>query len=483
MSYSIVTFILLFVVALSSSLKNIELNDDENVYIRLYPKFAQLFRPRMIKSDLAKSTLRDVEQYKFSFNENEFSNIAKDTLTILFTNITDRMIVRHRSPNFEKVGTQYIYRRDSKETEGIQIELANVEDRLFREVQRPTRYFYLTSFDNLEYTSKMPIMPYYEVTFTCNKTLTKDQNLPSPLLSYIDNSFSWIPRYIIELRSLDMFPESILSGYADIYNNGYQTVTIGGLEFVSGDIKLNADSNDFINYAPIYSYQSYKSSSEKEVTFTPFMNKEASGSYVYQIFTKSAFILPPHSIKTIEFAKKNITVQRFHYYASIFEPINSRGKLLSAYNITSYDSFIPSGPVSLHLEGRFLGQTKLPDLAIGETYSVIFGYDADVSYHRKVTVSESNQKNKPVIYHVEYTFKNTATAMDTTVEFVESLGSLKYFEIKNISSIDGKTESSHIIRHGTDLKATFVLPHNNSKFTIHYDILVYKSRPIIDRRH
>ena len=210
------------------------------------------------------------------------------------------------------------------------------------------------------------------------------------------------------------------------------------------------------------------------------MDKEASGTYVYETSVPSPFSLAPHSTRSVQFFQANVTVEPFHYYSAEFSPINGRGKLLNAYNITSHQTFIPNGRLSLHQEGRFLGQTKLPDLAIGETYTMVLGHDADVSYQRQVSMLEGDENSETMTYEVEYTFQNDAATTDARIDFVESFGSHKYFEVKNISQSSKLLQGADLMSYGTDLRGRLIVPRLPGRQTIRYQVVIFKVKPIMN---
>jgi hypothetical protein len=182
---------------------------------------------------------RTIELYQFFFSQREYLRILEESLTMLHTNIIERTITYHPMPNFEVNGSRYFYRRDPTQMDAVEIELVHSEDRLFREVRQPNRYFYLSSFADLEYSNQVPVMPYYEVTFICNSSFPKDSQIYSPLLSYVDKSFQYTPRYFLDLTAFDGSKQFELHAYADIRNNGEQTIVIKGAEVISGKIFFN----------------------------------------------------------------------------------------------------------------------------------------------------------------------------------------------------------------------------------------------------
>jgi hypothetical protein len=232
MSYSIIAAILLATITLSSSISYS--TNEQNVLVRFYSDFAQLYRSATLKSYVDEG--RTTELYQFFFTEREYSRMSEESLTMLYTNVIERTVTYHPFPNFEVVGTRYFYRRDPKQDSTVEIELINPEDRLFREVQQPNRYFYLSSTENLEYPSQIPVMPYYEVSFICNSSFPKDSQTQSPLLSYLDKSFQYTPRYLLDIASFGSGRQSEMYAYADIRNTGEQPIVMKGAELIAGKI-------------------------------------------------------------------------------------------------------------------------------------------------------------------------------------------------------------------------------------------------------
>jgi hypothetical protein len=387
-------------------------------------------------------------------------------------------------PNFEIVGSRYFYRRDPKQNFSVEIELINPQDRLFREVQQPNRYFYLLSFDNLEYSNQIPVMPYYEVTFICNTTFPTNTQAQLPLLSYIDKSFQYTPRYVLDLPLMGTNKQSEMYAYADIFNNGDQSIVIKGAELIAGKI--------FLLLFFVFSY--FLSLGDISLNPRPFgyfrtglsdilsyqFGEQTSGTYVYQLSLPSSMILPPNSIKSVSFFQPNITIDSFCYYSSVFSPVNASGKLLNAYNLTSFNNFLPNGRLFLREQGRFLGQIDLPDLSMEETYTMLFGFDVDVLYRRQVEIIEGDENSDSITYYVEYVFENFKTLYDVRVYFTESFSLFKYFQIKNISTSNDNKNFPDLISYGTDLRGYILLPRQNIPKIISYNIVTYKFQPIVN---
>lgn len=228
----LVTFFL--TVALGVSAFGIRFNDETNVLARFYSDFGQVyFRPSSMRAEphgLTNDT--SVEYYEFFFTVKEFSQLREQSLTMLNTHVLERTVTYHPMPNFEVEGARYLYRRDPKQNESIEIELVDRFSRLFREVNQSNRYFYLSSIDELQYVDRMPSLPYYEVVFKCNGSSKDESSLP--VLSYIDQTFKWSPRYSLDLPTFATKKESTMLAYADIRQEGERTVVIKALELIAG---------------------------------------------------------------------------------------------------------------------------------------------------------------------------------------------------------------------------------------------------------
>jgi len=477
MSYSIIAAILLATIAVSSSISFT--SNERNVLTRFYPNFGQIYRPATFKSyaDEEKTTVL----YQFLFTEKEYTQIAEESLTMLNTNIIERTITYHSTPNFEVVGSRYFYRRDPKLDNTVEIELVNSDDRLFREVRQPNRYFYLSSFDALEYPNQIPIMPYYEVSFICNSTFPKNPETQSPLLSYLDKSFQYSPRYLLDMPLFGTSNQSEMYAYADIRNYGEQPIVMKGAELIAGSISLNPSSLEIFRTSFSYPYAATPVSVYKsESSYARPLGELATGTYVYQLSLPTPVTLPANSIKSVRFFQTNVTVEPFAYYSSTFSPVNSNGKLSKAYNLTSSSNFLPSGRLLVSEQGRFVGQMTLPTLSIGETYTMVFGVDADISYRRQVRIVEGDENSDSIKYYVEYVFENSKVSRDVRAYFTESFSLFKYYQIKNISTSTDAEKIPDLVSYGTDLRGFIYLPQQNGQKTISFNLIIYKVKPTIN---
>jgi len=216
--------------------------------------------------------------------------------------------------------------------------------------------------------------------------------------------------------------------------------------------------------------------------YTEQLGEQASGVYVYQLKTPSTTItLPPRSTTSIDFFEPQITVDSFLSYSSIFTTFNTKGKLAKTYNITSVDAYVPTGRLVMLEQGRFIGEVDLPDLTIGEIYTVQFSYDADVSYRRRVNMLQGDEDSESVVYGVEIMFENRKPLRDIPIDFTESYSAYKYYEVNNISTTVGDNNEKvvDLVLYGTDLRGHFMLKRQGGQKFIRYEVTVHKTKPLV----
>jgi len=264
--------------------------------------------------------------------------------------------------------------------------------------------------------------------------------------------------------------------YADIHNNGEQSLVIKGAELIAGDVVLNSKSFEYL-HTDLSHVDVRLSTHLTDPSLTHSLGEQASGVYVYQLSIPTSITLPARSTKSIQFFQTNVTVEPFVYYSSIFLPVNTHGKLLNAYNLTSFNNFIPNGRLLLREQGRFVGQIDLPDLTIDETFTMILGYDADISYRRQVKILEGDENSDSITYYVEYTFENSKVSRDVRLYFIESFSPFKYFQIKNISTFNDKKNVPDLVLYGTDLRGYMFIPRQGGQKMISYNLIMYNYKP------
>jgi len=319
-------------------------------------------------------------------------------------------------------------------------------------------------------------MPYYEVTFICNSSYPKDNQARPPILSYISANFQYRYRYLLDWPLFGTGKQSQMYAYADIRNIGEQSFVIQEAELVLGDASLHPTSAEHL-HTGLSNFGIHLSEHTTHPNLTHPFGEHGSGAYVHKLPILSSITLPPHSSKLLKDFEPNVTIEPFCYYISVFHPKDSNGTLLNACNLTSFNEFIPNGRLLLREQGRYVGQIHLPDLSFGETYTMIFGYDSDVTYHRKVTIIEGDETSDSIIYYVEYVFENSNSTHDVPISFIESFSAYKYYHIKSISTSNDTPYSPDLTFHGTDLRGYIVVPCQGGRKMISYNLIVYRYKP------
>jgi len=476
MNLTIFTILTITVVALAHG-QNPSSDSVRPILLRLFPEFGTVYRP--IKGSMMEDRRfgKDFpfDYYNMTISAAEYSQISEESLSMINAKVFKREIIFHPEPNFEVAGSRYFYRRDPKQDEPVEIELVSPQDRLFREVLEPKRLFYLTSFENIQYTRKNPMLPYYEVTFTCEHETLKKIDEEDPAITYHDRSLGWTTRYLLNMPMFGVSTSVQLLAFADIRNRADVSFQIKHLVLAAGDVRLLSKS-DRTPRSSVMKFSSMASADSRSAPMSmsfPSLSvgEQASGIYFYDIKSLFDTILQPQSVQSVPLITANMTVKSFVIYSSSFSTTNDQGKLIRSYNISSSEAFLPAGRWLLQERGQFLGEFDLEALARSEIYTMKFGVDPDIRYQRKVSLVERNDQNETITYNVEYSFFNAKESRDITVEFHESFAYQKYFEMKSFSS----QIPLHLF--GSELRGEFVLPHSHVELSFSYQVIIYENNP------
>jgi len=277
-------------------------------------------------------------------------------------------------------------------------------------------------------------------------------------------------------------PEMI--AYADIENNGEKSIIIQRAELNAGDVKLTDKTTTFVRVEQAYgsAFTTSGYSSMTAARFVESLGEQASGTFVYQLNTPSALTLSPRSTTSINFFEPHVSVDAFLCYSAPFSTFNTKGKLAKAYNVTSLDSYVPSGRLMLREQGRFMGELTLPNLAVGETYKMLFGYDAEVFYRRQVNIVKGDEDSETIVYGIQIMFENHKLSRDILVDFTESFQHYKYFEVNNISTGMGSDKLVDLVLYGTDLQGRMMLKRQGGQKLIKFEVTIYKDKPTATMR-
>jgi hypothetical protein len=206
------------------------------------------------------------------------------------------------------------------------------------------------------------------------------------------------------------------------------------------------------------------------------MREQPSSACVFDLDLTTDMILPPRSVKSFAYINDIVHVQSFLVYSSVFSSLNRKGKLIVAYNLTSANTFFPKGRLILREQGRLIGETNTPDMKHGETYTMLFGYDAKIDYCRHVTIVPNVDNTTSMTYNVQYMFDNNKSLKNIQLDFTESFSAYPYFEIKNISRSIKDEHMFDLRVFGNDLRGqvTIVPEHKETLFS--YDVTIFTSK-------
>lgn len=206
------------------------------VLLRLFPEFAHVYRPALAKpiKSYDSNGIPSIEIYNITFSASEYAQISEESLGMINAKVLSRTIVANLRPNFQIVGSRYLYRRDPKQDQAVEIELIDPRERLFREVEGANRYFYLHNEADLIYLSEKPVSPYYEVNFECQRQSWKRSDELAPSFTYHDRSLAWSARYILDVPIFGAIRNVSLSAFADIRNRGLYPLQVKNIELIAG---------------------------------------------------------------------------------------------------------------------------------------------------------------------------------------------------------------------------------------------------------
>jgi hypothetical protein len=101
------------------------------------------------------------------------------------------------------------------------------------------------------------------------------------------------------------------------------------------------------------------------------------GLYLYAI--DRPFVLLPKSTFGLPFLNASIEISKCVALTLPFTSHTQIRKLQRKYHIESIDKFLPGGPLTIREQGRLVGVTTLPDMAVSDKHSLSSGQDPDVS--------------------------------------------------------------------------------------------------------
>ena len=216
---------------------------------------------------------------------------------------------------------------------------------------------------------------------------------------------TWSPQYYLNILSEDC--QHTFEGFADINNQTKQEFKINRTELISGDAFLGIRQNtkygvrnrrcasessmmmdeedqeedtmaDLVDRSTMRTIDSLPEFAGKTYVDAFFPMLYFIGLYFYSI--SQPFHLLAKSTLSLPFINASIRLNKFVGLTLPFSTKQSQtGKMKRKYRVESIDKFIPAGSLTIREQGRLIGTTNLPNLAVGEKQILTCGQDPDVS--------------------------------------------------------------------------------------------------------
>ncbi|CAF2099551.1 unnamed protein product [Rotaria magnacalcarata] len=410
--------------------------------LRIYPSFTEI-----------RQQYNAPKNFTICFSRGVFANIPRGSLSIEGVPIESKQIV----PKANNLENQTIFVQRHSNEEPQECNVIQADDLLLQNI-KTKRYFFAQRHE-IEYVN-IPEQEETAVTY-----VLKHQGKAT--LSYQIQGITWSPQYDLSIQSDDC--QHIFQAFAEITNGTKQVYRIDRTELLGGDIVLQRDvaSKRRRDRSRSRSRSLSETSDEDDEEFdscdiTPTVGElgELAGLYRYSI--DQPFVLLPKSTFGLPFINATIQVSKYFGLTLPFTSHTQIRKLQRKYRIESIDKFLPGGLLTIREQDRLVGVITIPDLAIGDKYTLTSGEDPGVSLNRQVKLISKERHSG--VYAVHLTFKNIKS---TPVKF-------DYKEI-----VDSKNAQFKIILKGSDdqraqiqVTANGVQIENKNNTTDHRGMLV-----------
>lgn len=361
--------------------------------LRIYPSFTEIRQ----EYDAPKS-------FKFYFPQDVFNSITHGSLSVEGIPVQSKQIVT-KTNNLEN---KTVYVRFGMQAEPTECRVVRADDLLLQDV---TSKRYFSGRDHkLEYVI-IPEQEGTEITYIL-------ENSGKITVSYMVQGINWSPQYFLDVLSED--GQHSFQGFANIVNHTKQEFDVNRTELISGEANLQIPNNTRFGLRRFRRSRSRSRSrslsdsslrdneEDEDRVFSraaPAIDSlpELGGLYFYSI--DRAFHLLAKSTFCLPFNSATIRLNKFVGLTLPFTTKQSQiGKMKRKYRVESIDKFVPAGSLTIREQGRLIGTTNLPDLAVGDKQIIICGDDPDVSVNRQLRLI-SKDKNS-FTYNLQLRFKN-----------------------------------------------------------------------------
>ncbi|CAF0844880.1 unnamed protein product [Adineta steineri] len=381
--------------------------------LRIYPSFTEIRQEYNAPKDFKMYFCRDV-----------FTNISSDSLSIEGIQIESKEFIT-KANNLEN---QSIFVHRHSNVEAQECRVIQGDDLLLQDIK--TKRYFRAQRNELEFIN-IPEQEGTEVKFSL-------KNQGKATLTYQIHGISWSPQYDLNILSDDC--QHLFQAFAQIKNGTKQEYRNDRIELFRDDIILQREnevkrrrdrSRSRSRSSSIVSDEDEEEFDSCNMTSTIDPLEELAGLSLYSI--NQSFVLLPKSTFSLPFIDATIQINKCVALTLPFTSHTQIRKLKRKYRIESIDKFLPGGPLTIREQGRLVGLTNLPDMAIGDKYILTSGQDSDVSLNRQVKLISKERYS--AIYAIHLTFKNIKS---TSVKF-------EYKEI-----IDNENVQFKIILKGSD---------------------------------
>ncbi|CAF1639093.1 unnamed protein product, partial [Didymodactylos carnosus] len=261
---------------------------------------------------------------------------------------------------------------------------------LVQDLTLNSRYYTVTN-DRIEY-GKMPPTDKYIVSFTYVSLNNTDGQF---YISYLRSNLNWKTRYNLMLyNDGEKQQKTVLIGYADIRNNGVDSVVIESAELFGGDvnIRLNSPQQQYSTEYNRNPAASLTVNLAAASTFAPSISsaEELAGVYVFNI--DKPFTIESKTNYVLPMLQPIVQVERYASISKAFDKFNTRtrGKAQRSYRLRS-NQFLAKGSVILRESDRLVGESTWPDIAANDSYEFSIGTDPDIVYKENVTLLSTDK--------------------------------------------------------------------------------------------
>lgn len=404
--------------------------NNQNINMRLYPRFAEIEQPIEVKNTEIKVFLSSADWEHIVVNSFELrgptvlamSRRAIAPLTYLEGQTLSVRLVKDQPP--------------------VPVKFIRASDLL---VTGPDGYQFIDMdqivFDTLPKAAHEQSVQ--EIKFHLKNTV-------EGTLNYLTQGLFWQVRYSLEVDQES--DEAILVGLADIHNKTKKSFKPTELELLVGEVPYQLDCQpedlDVVTYSASSPRMDFSSEYAEDIG-------ELAGLYRYKI--EPAPTLPPLGTYTTAFQETTVKLHRFarlsHHFQSYAQKV---GQLQRCYKLVSEERIL-NGKLNVREDHRLVGQAEIEETPAGQSVSFTLGHDPDLSYFRTVKVLDKEHSADTQVtmtqYQVTYEVEN-AKRRPVSIEIREKFYN-DLVDIQGAKLIDGTVQIDGELAAGESIKYTY----------------------------